>query len=154
MDEKEYIEERLKDQMDWYDRKSVKSQKIYKWFKVAEICIAVSIPFWVVVMELVEEESCWPVLFKVMIAFSGVAIAVLTGLHGIYKFQENWMAYRTTCEMLIHEKVFYETGCGPYKEAKDKLCLLVHRVEELISQENTNWRKYMKAQVNEQENDS
>ena len=53
------------------------------------------------------------------------------------------MAYRTTCEMLKHEKYFYEAGCGPYKKETDKLCLLVQRVEMLISQENTNWRQYM-----------
>jgi hypothetical protein len=143
MDEKDYIEQRLVDQMDWYDKKSMWNQNWHKRLKVTEIGIAASIPFWVGAMELVGEASAWSDLFKVVVALLGVLIAVVSGVPGIYKFQENWMTYRTTCEMLKHEKFFYETECGPYKEVTDKLCLLVQRVEMLISQENTNWRQYM-----------
>ena len=143
MDEKEYIEQRLEDQMVWYDHKSMWNQNWHKRLKVAEIGIAASIPFWVGAMELVGDASTWSDVFKGLVAILGVLIAVVSGVPGIYKFQENWMAYRTTCEMLKHEKYFYETGCGPYKKETDKLCLLVQRVEMLISQENTNWRQYM-----------
>jgi hypothetical protein len=143
MDEKEYIEQRLENQMVWYDKKSMWNQNWHKRLKVAEIGIAASIPFWIGAMELVGEVSIWSGVFKVIVALLGVLIAVASGVHGIYKFQENWMAYRTTCEMLKHEKYFYETECGPYQGVTDKLCLLVKRVEMLISQENTNWRQYM-----------
>jgi len=143
MDEKEYIEQRLEDQMVWYDRKSMWNQDWHKRLKIAEISIAASIPFWVGAIELVGETPVWSNVLKVIVALLGVLIAVISGIPGIYKFQENWMAYRTTCEMLKHEKYFYETGSGPYKGVTDKLCLLVQRVEMLISQENTNWRQYM-----------
>jgi hypothetical protein len=146
MDEKEYIEQRLENQMVWYDQKSMWSQNWHKSLKVGEIGIAASIPFWVGAMELVGEASIWSSVFKVIVALLGVLIAIASGVHGIYKFQENWMAYRTTCEMLKHEKYFYETGCGPYRGVTDKLCLLVQRVEMLISQENTNWRQYMEEE--------
>jgi hypothetical protein len=142
MDEKEYSEQRLEDQIAWYDKRSGTSQRLYKRLRLAEVICAASIPFWIGLIELLEGVRYW-------LALLGVVVAVITGAQGVWKFQENWMAYRATCEMLRHEKYFYETGCGPYKDAKDRLCLLVNRVEELISQENTNWRKYMNQEKNQ-----
>jgi hypothetical protein len=150
MDEKDYMEQRLEDEINWYDRKSMSSQLRYKQLRLVEIIAAASIPFWVVLVELSGDVSYLSGFVKILTALSGVVVAVASGIQGFCKFQENWMAYRTTCEMLKHEKFFYGTDSGPYKNAKDKLCLLVNRVEELISQENTNWHKYMKEEKNDQ----
>lgn len=147
MDENDYKEQRLEDQINWYDGKSMWNQKRYKNLRLFEIIAAASIPFMVGLVELSENINYIPELLKLLTALSGVLIAVVSGMQGICKYQENWMAYRTTCEMLKHEKFFYETGCGPYKDTKDKMCLLVSRVEELISKENTNWQNYMKEET-------
>lgn len=151
MEEKEYIEQRLDDQIQWYDNKSGRSQKWYKRLRIVEIICAASIPFLFGLAELVGNAWFWADIFRGLAALVGVFVAISSGILGLYKFQDNWMAYRTTCEMLRHEKYFYQTRCGPYKNAKVPFSTLVSRVENLISQENTNWRAYMKSEDDTQE---
>ncbi len=146
MSELDYTQERLQDQIDYYNNSSKRNQRKYKYLKLAEIICAASIPVGIGLAELVGNAPYWPAVFRGLSAALGALVVVVSGAMAAYKYQENWLAYRTTCEMLTHEKFFYETGCGPYKDADDKLCLLVNRVEELISQENTDWHKYMNEQ--------
>ncbi|MHC4367051.1 MAG: DUF4231 domain-containing protein [Planctomycetota bacterium] len=56
-----------------------------------------------------------------------------------FKYQENWINYRTTCETLRKEIHFYRVGWGDYRDSKDREALFVERVESLISRENTMW---------------
>jgi len=64
-------------------------------------------------------------------------------MNSLYKYQENWVAYRSTCESLKHEKYLYNTKSTPY-QGKDSFNLLVQRVEMLISQENSSWAEMLK----------
>ncbi|MBC8146611.1 MAG: hypothetical protein H8E98_01335 [Bacteroidetes bacterium] len=52
-----------------------------------------------------------------------------------------------TCEMLKHEKYLFLTKCAPYN-LEDAFCLLVSRVENLISKENTQWSEYSEQTKN------
>ena len=45
MDEEKYFEERLDNQIQWYDKKSVQLQKSFKRLRTLEIVLAASIPF-------------------------------------------------------------------------------------------------------------
>ena len=45
MEQDEYLKNRLDDQIDWYDRKSVQNQKWFKRLQVISIIAAASIPF-------------------------------------------------------------------------------------------------------------
>ncbi len=145
MDENEYIEQRLEDQIGYYDRASIRNQWRYKCLKVTEIICAASVPVGIGLAELVGEAQYWPAIFRGLAAVLGASVAIVSGVMAACKYQENWLAYRTTCEMLRHEKHFYETGSGRYEGVTDRFSLLVRCVEELISQENTNWRKHMEA---------
>lgn len=143
MDDKEYIQSRLEDQIKYYDNASILNKRWHMRIKVSEIAFAASIPVILALSELASDAWSGPLLLRGLAAILGAAVAVLSGVQGICKFQENWMAYRTTCEMLRHEKYFYEMACGPYRDPAERACLLVQRVEELISRENTNWQQYM-----------
>ena len=69
----------------------------------------------------------------------GVLLAVFTAMTSLYKYQENWINYRTTCETLRKEIHFYRAGSGDYRDSEDREALFVERVESLISRENTMW---------------
>jgi hypothetical protein len=137
MGEKEYIEQRLDDQIAWYDTKSQWNQRWFKRLRVIEIVCACSIPF---ILSFVPDKG---LLMKVMAGVFGVVVAAISGVFSLYKFEENWLSYRTTCETLRHEKYLYLTGCRPY-DGDDAFSLLVQRIEALISKENTEWRHYVK----------
>lgn len=143
MDEEQYIEGRLKDQIDWYDKKSASNQKWYKRLRIIEILLASSIPFLAGFVDV-------SLIVKFIIAGSGVAIALNGGLLLLYKFQENWTEYRTTSETLKHHMYRFLTKSVPY-DGDDAFKLLVDNVESLISKENSNWNNYIVTQKTEDE---
>ena len=142
MDENQYIEQRLDDQIDWYDIKSQWNQKWLKRLSLIEIVAATTIPFLVGYIG----EEIYPL--RLTVGFLGVLVAVISGILPLYKFQENWIEYRTTCESLRHEKFLYLTSSEPYN-IEEPFPLLAQRVEALISKENTQWSQYIKESRHE-----
>jgi hypothetical protein len=136
MDESEYLKNRLDDQIDWYDRKSIQNQKTFKRLQVIIIVASASIPF---ISGYVDNFY----YLQYLLGGIGVLIAAITGLISLYKYQETWASYRTTCESLRHEKYLYLTKTNPYN-GKNSLNQLVQRVEMLISKENSSWAEVMK----------
>ena len=70
---------------------------------------------------------------------TAVVVAILTAGLKTFKYQENWINYRTTCETLRKEKHLYDADLDEYGRSKDKEAVFVERVESLISRENTMW---------------
>jgi hypothetical protein len=121
---------RLEDQIAWYDCKSLRSQRIYKRIKVIEILAAAIIPLM----------AAFPIPHESLVAGGlGVLITVLEGLIHLNQYQQNWTAYRSTCEALKHEKYVYLGKAAPYSSVGDAYALLAERVESLVSQEHAKW---------------
>jgi len=137
MDQDTYLKNRLDDQIKWYDQKSMWNQKLFKRLQIFQISAAAAIPF---LSGYMTSEATF---IKFWVGLLGVLIAVSGSLLGLYKFQENWMAYRTTCEALRQEKLLFLTKTDPYN-SENPFELLVKRVESRLSGENTNWAQYMK----------
>ena len=118
----------LQDQIEWYDRKSGSNQKTFKLLKICTISAAALIPVLANVREL-----SW------VIAGLGVFIVILEGLQQLNQYHSNWIAYRSTCESLKHEKFLYLGKAGIYAAANDAHALLAERIESLVSQEHAKW---------------
>ena len=131
MNEERYIKERLDDQLAWYSNKSQYNQKWFKRLRLVEIVSAALIPFLSGMGDKILY-SQW------LIGGLGVFIAIAAAITALFKYQENWIEYRTTAEQLKHEKYIYLTNTKPY-DTEDKFTLLVERVELLISKENSAW---------------
>lgn len=124
------VMERLEDQIAWYDRKSQKSQRAFKRIKVVEILAAALIPF---LASIDRTEIRW------VTAGLGVTITILEGILQLNQYQQNWTAYRSTCESLKHEKYIFMAHASPYATSADPRALLAERVESLVSQEHAKW---------------
>ena len=128
-------EERLADQIGWYDRKSQTAQRRYKTLKLVQVFIAALIPL----------GSALPIPqseFKWVVAILGLVVLLVEAVQQLNQDQQNWIAYRSTCESLKHEKYLYLAGAGPYSSAENqekRLVLLADRIEGLISQEHAKW---------------
>lgn len=120
--------ERLEGQIAWYDRRSAHSKSWYQRLKVAQMVVAAAIP-------VAAAAGARPAVAGAMGAF----IVVLEGLQQLFQYQQNWTAYRSTCEALRHEKFLYLARAGPYAEAARPGALLAERVEGLVSQEHAAW---------------
>lgn len=129
--EENYIQERLEDQIEWYDDKSTQCQKQFKRLKGTVIFLSASIPFFVGFISDLK-------FFEEIVSFIGVVIVVIEGWLSLTKYHENWIEYRSICETLRHEKYMYLTKTGVY-ETEQTFKVLVERVESIISKENVNW---------------
>jgi hypothetical protein len=119
---------RLEDQIGWYDRKSRTSQRRFKVLKGVQLAAAAALP----VSAPFSVHAAIP-------AALGAAIIVLEGFQQLNQYQQNWTAYRSTCEALKHEKYLYLGEAGPYADVEHRTPLLADRIEGLISQEHAKW---------------
>lgn len=126
----EYLKERYKDQVEWYSNKSSQNKLYYQIFQWTTIILSASLP--VLVMVIPAD------LILVTSGFS-VILAITTTALKTFKFQENWINYRTIGETLKKEKYYFDAEVSEYADVEDKEHLFVERVEALISRENTLW---------------
>jgi hypothetical protein len=128
-----YLEERYYDQIKWYDRKSVWNHKAYDKFQWSAIILASLTPVLVLVGE---DWSKW------IAASVAVLVAIITGALKTFKYQENWINYRTTSEILRKEIYYFDANIQGYEnftDIEEKRSMFIQRVENLISRENTSW---------------
>lgn len=124
-------QERARDQIAWYDRKSQQNQRWFKRLKICEIVTAAAIPFAASV-----SAPLW------VVGAGGALIVVMESLQQLQQYQQNWITYRATCERLKHEQFLFLAGAGPYAEVLDPEALLAERVEGLVSQEHAAWASH------------
>lgn len=129
--EQEYFKTRVDDQIDWYDKKSIISQKKYKILTFMTIFCSCLSP---ILVNLIPTS----IVSKILISILGFAMTLFQGTIGLNKYNEQWISYRTTCETLKKERNMYITNSGIYAEKQD-FHSFVERIESLISNENINW---------------
>lgn len=130
LDFEDYLKNRYYDQIKWYSSKSQHNQKMYKRFQAIVTIFSVLTP----ILLVIEGE-----LLRWIAIISSVIVAIGTSLVKMFKYQENWINYRTTCETLKKEIHYYDAKLYDYANAEDPEALFVNRVESLISRENTLW---------------
>lgn len=125
---------RLDNQMNWYDTKSIFNQKRYKQCKYIQFGITA-------IMALLPMLGCclgnsnWLGFAE---AFLAIILGVLGQVSEMNQYYFNWHNYRATCEVLRHEKELYNAKAGHYNiEYPEKL--LAERLEMCISTEHTKW---------------
>lgn len=141
MEQNEYINQRLEDQINWYSRKSSYNKKWTLSLRIIEITFAAIIPFIAGLGEKIPYNAF-------IIGSCGIIISISAGLSALNKYHENWIEYRTTSESLKHEKYLFLTKTNPY-DSENAFQQLVIRVESLISKENSQWSKYSKTKTSD-----
>lgn len=140
MDVEEYMRDRLEDQLDWYDSKSLTNQRLFKRLRLAEIAAAATIPL------LAGFISVDRPILPILVGILGSIVALIAGALGLYQFENRWIEYRTTSESLKKEKFLFLTESEPFSRApNENYKLLVQRVETLLSKENTSWAQTMET---------
>jgi hypothetical protein len=125
-----YLKNRYFKELEWYDKKSTQNHLAYQVFQWIAIVFSASTAVLIVIGD-------GP--YKWLAVVIAVIVAISTAVTKTFKYQENWINYRTTCETLKKELHYYNAGIHGYEDAKDNEALFVDRVESLISRENTLW---------------
>lgn len=126
-----YINNRVNDQIEWYDKKSQCMQKKYKILKGTTIVTSALIP----ILSLININNLDT---KVIVSMLGAVIVVSESFISLSNYGDNWTRYRSICETLKSEKFMYLNNSGVYSTEQD-FSYFVERTETIISQENINW---------------
>jgi len=131
----EYIEQRLNDQISWYDLRKTQPLEPKLTRAALAIVAATIIPF-------LSGFASRSLTNQIAIGVFGVVVAVIASLLALLRLQEHWISYRATAEALKTEKFLFLTQTQPY-DKEDAFHLLVQRVEALLSKEYTEWMQVM-----------
>ncbi|MEV6728732.1 MULTISPECIES: DUF4231 domain-containing protein [unclassified Streptomyces] len=127
---REYVETRLGQYQEWYDRKAVRSKAVHLRMRTLSVAGGALVP----------------VLVNLDVPFARITATVLSllvvvsvSLESVYRYREQWKNYRSTEQLLGHERIYFETGVGPYAglSEADAFTVLVSRVEKAIANENS-----------------
>lgn len=129
-----YIEDRVKNQISWYSKKSQAAQHKYKVAQVIEIIVAAVIP-----LLSSYAGKCWTI--ALIIGIGGCVITAIEGIERLYKWHDIWIEYRTTSELLKYHLHMYETTSGLYSNEPESFeSMFVSNIENIISSENNKWK--------------
>lgn len=84
-------------------------------------------------------EKC--LIIAICVGLFGSIIAIIESITKLNKYHENWIEYRTTCELLRYHKNLFETHSYPYAISEETVeNLFVKNIENIISSENNKWK--------------
>lgn len=139
-----YIQNRLDDQIMWYDQKAQQAQNTYKRMQFFELIVAAAIP-----LLANYTVSCPAIAF--IVGLLGAIVTVIEGTERLGRYHENWIEYRSACETLKHEKNLYLMGAFPYGTDETAEQLFVHNIENLLSSEGNKWKSSNSAVLSTKE---
>lgn len=137
-----YISGRLKTQLEYYDTSSIKLQRRYQQFTIANIIITAMIPVVTVI------ESWWNPVGKFVIALLGAIASILTSIAFFEKYKDKWTQYRFTYEKLESELAQYNTCTCKYniENPTERLYILVETCESILDREHSVWIETVKKE--------
>jgi hypothetical protein len=126
----DYVEGRLAQYQKWYDKKAVKTKAMHLRMRTISVVGGALVP----------------VLVNLDLSFAKLTATVLSlivvgsvSLESVYRYREQWKNYRSTEQLLGHERIYFETKVGPYSglSESEAFTTLVARVESAIANENS-----------------
>ncbi|HEX6684594.1 MAG TPA: DUF4231 domain-containing protein [Candidatus Limnocylindrales bacterium] len=124
-----YIAERLSPFQDWYDTQSKKAKSMHLWMRTVAVVGGVLVPVLI--------NSSWQ-FSKLVTTVVSLIVAVAISLESVYHYREQWKNYRSTEQLLGHERMYFQTKTGVYSglDENEAFKVFVERVEDLIATEN------------------
>lgn len=135
----DYLKTRINDQISWYERKSSYNKNAYNRMTVCSILFGSAIPILTVF-----EGEVMAQYMRFVIALLGGGVAVISALVSLYKYEENWVKYRTAAQLLNREKNLFLTQTTPYT-SEQSFSLFVQNCEAIMAAENSEWNQMFSA---------
>lgn len=130
----DYKKERLQFQIVWHSDKARHNKKMFRLYEIIIIITGAMIPI-VNAIDFIDIQT------RIISSILGGIVVILTGLSQLEKYQENWILYRTSTELLKKEKYYFENDVGDYSglSGDKKMKLLVKNVESIVSAETSKY---------------
>ncbi|HMX40844.1 MAG TPA: DUF4231 domain-containing protein [Saprospiraceae bacterium] len=135
-----YLMNRLGDQLIWYDGKSTRIKNNWVKRRIATIVLSALIPFAVGYIGAEGNTEQFNTLLKVFVGAAGVLIAIMEALNSLFKSQELYIDYRATAEQLKQEFSFFLGKAGDYAgDPGLDAPKLVAKLENIMASQNSKW---------------
>lgn len=130
-----YVQDRVVDQMNFYRTKSKEYKKNYQRLMTASIVIGFLIP----VTSILSDGS---LIMKIILAALGSATTAITAYLRMQNYYELWTRYRCNREYLLSTLYAYFTKIGIFKTCSNQNecdALLIETCENCFNRENQGW---------------
>ena len=144
--QEEYIDERLNQFREWYDKKAVRAKKLYQWMRATTVVGGAVVP--VLINLPIKHIDLATTLISLI-------VVILISLESVFHFREQWKNYRATEQLLAKEYFNFVAAEGPYRNQEEQEAFLnfVDRVENAIASENASTLNVMTT-MSEQKTES
>ena len=126
-----YIEERLNDQLRYYDKTANRAKRRYLQSRSVSVVAAAVVPVFV--------NLSFPYV-NIITTILSVLVVLLVSLESVFHFREQWVNARSTSEVLRKEYFQFTSSEGRYadfeEDSKKPFRIFVGRVEGMIEAEN------------------
>ncbi len=131
-----YIMGRVIEQMEWFDKRSVRNQRAYKLLTTLSILVSSVIP----VITLFSD-AFGGFGYKLVIVILSWSITAAAAINAFGRFRQLWIQYRAQCEMLKCILYRFFARCGEFSvgSGASLYAALVSRCEEYMRKETDNW---------------
>lgn len=136
MEAEKYISERVEQYQGWYDSKAVIAKRKYLGMRAVSVVGGSLVP----VLVNVPQQLVYGIpIIQIIVTMVSLLVVVFISLESVYHYREQWKNYRSTEQLLGHEKFLFRTRVGRYKDLaeEDAFKLFVERVEDSIFSENS-----------------
>ncbi|WP_241845074.1 DUF4231 domain-containing protein [Streptomyces sp. CB02261] len=125
-----YVETRLSQYQEWYDAKATRMKAMHLRMRTVSVVGAALVPVFV---------NLDLGFARVTATVLSVIVVAAVSLESVYRYREQWKNYRSTEQLLGHERVYFEAKVGPYQglQKREAFSTLVARVERAIANENS-----------------
>lgn len=132
-----YIKERVEQYQTWYDRKAVATKALYLRMRACSVVGGGIVP---VLINVQPGWELWGIdVVKLVVTLISLLVVVFVSLESVFHYREQWKNYRSTEQLLGHEKFLFLSRVGRYAGLDDNkaFTLFVERVEDAIASENS-----------------
>ncbi len=127
-EQKRYIDERIRPRMEAFRRKARHNRRAYHAWQTMAIVAASMVP----VFSVFAGES---MIIKSLVAVFGGASAIIVGILGLFKYQENWIRYHTIYHELDSVLSQFELGLGEYADRARAFERMAENCENILKME-------------------
>ncbi|MFJ6864495.1 DUF4231 domain-containing protein [Streptomyces termitum] len=129
MTPRKYVESRLAQYQEWYDVKAARMKAMHLRMRTVSVVGGALVPVFV---------NLDAGFARVTATVLSVVVVAAVSLESVYRYREQWKNYRSTEQLLGHERIYFAARVGPYRglAEREAFTLLVARVEKAIANEN------------------
>ncbi len=140
MDPANYLEERVEDQLRYYEKSANKAKRVYTRIQIAIIVLGLLVPVVVNIPTDWNNGVELDLAIRIAVTIMSLALAILNGVSNFRKYGDLWLSYRMTEELLKHEKFLFLARAGKYSEAETAYSEFAQTIESILSAEHNKFR--------------